>query len=401
MKNPNWLERKFDFPYQRRRNYGGVVLATCFSWRQVKKVLGSLLCFMFVINALVSQRAACFFEVTFADSISTKVKIYSSSGESVELVSDSCRQCTYSFESECLEKFTVLTHYQNYNETNYVHCDSDTVGVDVVREGDELQYITEFTSPHTADFEARATAFLAASGSLSYDVKKNDSIYMDSLRRIIVPQLRSNAFTAFDSVVGINGYTLHDATILNYIYGSLFKGFDSTVDSFKELTQRVEEVSKDSCLNQELLLTKVSLAAQSVARSNLPLFEEVLAARTINTQAIKKALATNEFVLLNFWIKSCGPCRKFNREVSKNYDALKAKGIEIVNVNADYFTDDWLTAGGTDNIQGVNLYEGAFSPLLSYYNPDEVFPVKVLYNSLGQYVDISVKSIEDLLLIKQ
>ena len=52
------------------------------------------------------------------------------------------------------------------------------------------------------------------------------------------------------------------------------------------------------------------------------------------------ALKKGKVVLVNFWATWCEPCRKEMPELSKMYNALKAKGLELITISADEPEDE-------------------------------------------------------------
>lgn len=137
-------------------------------------------------------------------------------------------------------------------------------------------------------------------------------------------------------------------------------------------------------------------------KRNNNFYDDLLLDDTGQPVVLSDILADNDYLLINIWIRSCGPCRKFNKEIAKNYESLRAQGIQIVNVNADYFSKNWLAATEEDNIHGLNLYTSPYSVFFHYYNPENRFPQKYLYNRKGEFLGSGVSNAEELLrMIKQ
>ena len=57
-----------------------------------------------------------------------------------------------------------------------------------------------------------------------------------------------------------------------------------------------------------------------------------------------------KFILVDFWAKWCGPCRRENPNVVKAYNQFKGKGFDILGVSLDRTKEDWLRAIQEDGL---------------------------------------------------
>lgn len=112
-------------------------------------------------------------------------------------------------------------------------------------------------------------------------------------------------------------------------------------------------------------------------------------------QIVKLSSLRGKYVLIDFWAKWCGPCRKENPNVVRAYQAYKDKGFEVFGVSLDRSKDDWVKAIKEDNLTWTHVSDLKYfqSEAALRYNINAI-PFSVLVDPNGVIVAKNLRGAE-------
>ena len=77
-------------------------------------------------------------------------------------------------------------------------------------------------------------------------------------------------------------------------------------------------------------------------------------------QVVPLSSLRGKYVLVDFWAKWCGPCRKENPNIVRAYNAYKDKGFTVYGVSLDRSKEDWLQGIREDGLTWIHVSDLKF-----------------------------------------
>lgn len=145
--------------------------------------------------------------------------------------------------------------------------------------------------------------------------------------------------------------------VINLLTASNFLDRDKYFDLYLHVADELRQEWPDYELAKEFIATvdkmKVLAIGQPAPDISLPNPDGEI----VNLSSLK-----GNYVLVDFWAKWCGPCRKENPNVVRMYHKYNDKGFEVFGVSLDRTKEDWLQGIEEDGLVWTHVSD------LKYFN---------------------------------
>ena len=196
------------------------------------------------------------------------------------------------------------------------------------------------------------TGFKQLESDFQLAAQRKDQEAMSALQEKYMSSLRQ----VQDSVLTVLSKKPLSLGMINILEGNMFDK-DENFEFYKSTADRIAREWPTSRYGREFIkmVEKMAVTAIGQKAPEISLPDQ-------NGDTIKLSSLQGKYVLVDFWAKWCGPCRKENPNVVKAYKKFKDSGFEILGVSLDRNHADWVQAIREDQLTWKHVSD------LKYFN---------------------------------
>lgn len=158
---------------------------------------------------------------------------------------------------------------------------------------------------------------------------------------------------------------------------------DQHFDLYVMVAEKLKEAGWNDYTHVKAFLSSV----ESMKKTAVGQIAPEIALPNPQGEVVKLSSLRGNYVLLDFWAKWCGPCRRENPNVVRAYNKYKDKGFTVYGVSLDRSKEDWVQAIREDNLTWTHVSDLKYwqSEAAKVYNITGI-PFSLLLDKEGRII---------------